>query len=75
MDNKKIKVGNHIVNVIDSNESNISPEDKAMDKRVTAAVRSAINKAIVCDKPIAKYDLRSKKAFVEQPNGEKKHVI
>ena len=75
MDNKKIKVGNHIVNVIDSNESNISPEDKAMDKTVTADVRSAINKAIVCDKPIAKYDLRSKKAFVEQPNGEKKYVI
>ena len=75
MDNKKIKVGNHIVNVIDSNESYISPEDKAMDKTVTAAVRSAINKAIVCDKPIAKYDLRSKKAFVEQPNGEKKYVI
>ncbi len=75
MDNKKIKVGNHTVKVVDSNESNVSPEDKAMDKRVTAAVRSAINKANVCDKPIAKYDLRSKKAFVEQTNGEKKYVI
>lgn len=75
MDNKKIKVGNHTVKVVDSNESNVSPEDKAMDKRVTAAVRSAINKANVCDKPIAKYDLRSKKAFVKQTNGEKKYVI
>ena len=75
MENNKIKVGNHSIKVADSNESNVSPEEKAMDKRVTAAVRSAINKANVCDKPIAKYDLRSKKAFVKQTNGEKKYVI
>jgi hypothetical protein len=75
MDNKKIKVGNHSIKVADSNESNVSPEDKAMDKRVAAAVKSAINKANVCNKPIAKYDMRTKKAYVEQTNGEKKYVV
>lgn len=75
MANKKIKVGNHSIKVVDSNEANVSPEDEAMDKRVTAAVRSAIKKANVCNKPVAKYNIRTKKAYVEQTNGEKKYVI
>ena len=75
MDIKKIKVGNHSIKISDSNELNVSSEDKAMDKRVTAAVRSAINKANVCNKPVAKYNIRTKKAYVEQTNGEKKYVI
>ena len=69
MDIKKIKVGNHSIKISDSNELNVSSEDKAMDKRVTAAVRSAINKANVCNKPVAKYNIRTKKAYVEQTNG------
>ncbi len=75
MDIKKIKVGNHSIKISDSNKLNVSSEDKAMDKRVTAAVRSAINKANVCNKPVAKYNIRTKKAYVEQTNGEKKYVI
>lgn len=75
MDDKIIKVGNHSIIVADLNESNVSPEDRAMDKRVTAAVKSEINKASVCDNPIAKYNMRTKKAYVEQPNGEKKYVV
>ena len=74
MDNKRIKVGNHSIKVIASGESVVSPDDELMDKRVTTAVNSAIKKAKVCNKPIAKYDKRTKKAYVMQANGEKKYV-
>ena len=73
MDNKRIKVGNHSIKVVSSNEA-VSPDDKQMDIRVTTAVNSAIKKAKVCNKPIAKYDRRTKKAYVMQANGEKKYV-
>ena len=61
MDKWIIKVGNHSIIVAYLNESNVSPEDRALDKRVTVAVKSAINKASVCDNPIAKYNMRTKK--------------
>ena len=74
MGNKKIEIGNHTINIISSNEAVITPDDKSMDQRVTTAVNSAIKKAKVCNKPIAKYDKRTKKAYVIQANGEKKYV-
>ena len=74
MDSERIKVGNRSVKVVSSEEAVISPDDKEMDIRVTAAVNSAIKKAKVCNKPIAKYDRRKKKAYVIQSNGEKKYV-
>lgn len=45
-----------------------------MDSRATAAVRSAIDKAKVCKKPVAKYDPVTKKAYVEYADGVKKYV-
>lgn len=39
-----------------------------MDSRATAAVRSTIDKAKVCKKPVAK------KAYVEYADGVKKYV-
>lgn len=45
-----------------------------MDKRASYAVKSAIEKAIICQKPIAKYDIDSKKTYIEYANGEKKYV-
>lgn len=74
--NTKRKVGKYAVQVVmpDSADAvTISAEDQDMDKRVRSAVSSAINKAKVCKNPIAKYDLRKKKAYVES-NGVKKYV-
>ena len=45
-----------------------------MDNRASAAVRSAIDKARVCKKPIAKYDPVTQKAYIEYSDGEKKYV-
>lgn len=74
MNSEKIKIGNHSVKVVSPDDAVISSDDKDMDMRVTAAVNSAIKKAKVCNKPIAKYDRRKKKAYVVQANGEKKYV-
>ena len=51
-----------------------SKEDAEMDKRVEFAVKSAIAKAKVCKKPIAKYDLKTKRAYLEYPSGAKRYV-
>ena len=69
MSKNERKVGNHSVRVETPEMNNISAEDKDMDRRINAAVNSAINRAKVCQKPIAK-----KKAYVIDSNGEKKYV-
>ncbi len=68
----KMKV--KIVSPENIGDEKIDIEDQDMDKRAVAAVKSAIKKAKVCNKPIAKYDARSKKAYVLMPDGEKKYV-
>ena len=45
-----------------------------MDRRAKAAVKAAIQRAKVCNKPIAKYDARKKKAYLLYPNGVKEYV-
>ena len=67
-------IGSHIVRIVNSEEKRKTSEDIDLDKRVTAAVKSAINKSKVCKKPIAKFDLRKKKAYLVYPNGERKYV-
>ncbi len=52
----------------------ISDSDAEMDARASLAIRAAIEKAIVCKKPIAKYDKDSNKAYLEYANGEKKYA-
>jgi len=72
------KIGNISVKVITdeatTDNSIITESEAEMDSRATAAVRSAINKATVCKKPVAKYDPILKKAYVEYANGERKYV-
>jgi hypothetical protein len=73
------KVGNLSVKVVTEDVSLvqkniISARDAEMDCRATAAVRSAIDKAKICRKPIAKYDPVTKKTYVEYADGEKKYV-
>lgn len=69
------KIGKHKVRVVlaDSKDC-MTPEDKDMDARVKEAVNSAIRQAKICRNPIAKYDQRKKKAFVETADGVKKYV-
>ena len=40
-----------------------------MDIRATAAVRAALNKAKICGKPIARYDIVTHRAYIENADG------
>lgn len=52
----------------------ISSRDMEMDKRAVAAVNSAINRVQVCNKPIAKYDFASGRAYLEYADGSRDYV-
>lgn len=71
-----IKTKKYNINVIKSSElaATMTSSEKEMDKRVKAAVKSAISKAKICKLPVAGYDSRSKKAYIELANGEKRYV-
>ena len=56
------------------NHEGISRNDAEMDKRAIAAVQSAINKARVCKKPVARYDVVTKRALVEYADGRIDYV-
>lgn len=74
---KTIKIsGGRLVTVIssDSAKTAISKNDAEMDVRAREAVKSAINRAKICKKPIAKYDKMSKRAYIETVDGEKIYV-
>lgn len=65
----------NIVVVKDTDQSPyISDNDAEMDARAVQAVKSAIAKAVFCKKPVAKYDIKEKRAYIEYPNGEIKYV-
>lgn len=68
--------GNRSVTIIlaDGYEMSISKNDADMDLRAREAVKSAINRAKVCKKPIARYDRISKRAYIETADGEKIYV-
>lgn len=68
--------GNRSVTVVsaESSEAAITPNDAEMDVRAKEAVKSAINRAKTCKKPIARYDRESKRAYIETANGEKIYV-
>lgn len=64
-----------VVVVKDSNQrAYISENDAEMDARAVEAVRAAVSKAVFCKKPVAKYDVEAKRAYIEYPNGDKKYV-
>ena len=44
-----------------------------MDYRAQEAVKAAPHRAKVCKKPIASYDMDTKRAYIEYPNGERKY--
>lgn len=51
----------------------ISESDAEMDYRAEEAVKAALHRAKVCKKPIARYDMDTKRAYIEYPNGERKY--
>lgn len=74
---KTVKISDGLtVSVVPAGEMNsaITDKDAEMDLRAREAVKSAINRAKVCGKPIAKYDPVSKRAYIENAAGEKKYV-
>lgn len=62
------------VTIVESGSTAISENDSEMDIRAKCAVRSAIEKAEICKKPVARYDTVLKKAYLEFANGERKYV-
>ena len=73
------KIGNLSINVISDGSALlenkfINEDDAEMDYRATEAVHSALDKARICKKPVAKYDAETKRAYVEYANGERKYV-
>lgn len=74
MNEAKISKGK--VKIVDSAQrfDYISDSDAEMDERAIAAVRAAISKAEVCKKPIARYDEKEKRAYIEYPNGSRNYV-
>lgn len=67
--NRKIKV----VSSTDWN-CHVTSRDIEMDVRANQAVKSAVDKAIICKKPVARYDVMTKRAYIEYSNGERKYV-
>lgn len=55
-------------------KSTLSKNDIEMDLRAVSAVRAALNKAKICKKPIAGYDVSAKKAYIEYADGVRKYV-
>ena len=51
----------------------ISESAAEMDYRAQEAVKAALHRAKVCKKPIARYDMDTKRAYIEYPNGERKY--
>lgn len=71
----KVKTGRTIKVVEESEQSNfITSNDEEMDARAVEAVKTAVNKAKFCQKPIAIYDCQTKKVYVEYADGERKYV-
>lgn len=48
----------------------ITEDDERTDVLVRSAVKAAISKAKICEKPIAVYDSAKGKAFLRYPNGK-----
>ena len=71
-----INDNNRSIRVVHSSESEkyITKNDAEMDARAVQAVKAAISKAEFCKKPIAKFDVEKRAAYVEYPDGRKVYV-
>ena len=73
---KTMKVNGYTMQYVEANEIDkyLTDGDREMDLRATAAVEAAIQKAKICKKPIARYDVETKEAYLEYPDGTKKYA-
>ncbi len=73
-----IQLNGKNIKIISSDDASttdyISEQDAEMDRRATAAVRAAIDKAKICKKPICRYDPASDRAYLEYADGRKEYV-
>lgn len=72
---KTMKVNGYEVQYVSASERNkyLTDSDREMDLRATAAVEAAIQKAKICKKPIARYDIKTRETYLEYPDGSKKY--
>lgn len=56
-------------------EQILSDHDKQMDIRAKAAVRSVLKRARVCGNAVAKYDKKTKTAYLEYPDSTREDVL
>lgn len=66
----------YVIKVISQEEQNqvLSSSDIEMDARARQAVKAAIEKAEFCKKPVARYDIETKRAYIEYADGVRKYV-
>ena len=79
MSESTIKLSGKTIKVISSEDASstrahISKRDAEMDRRAVAAVRAAIDKAKICQKPICRYEPASDRAYLEYADGRKEYV-
>lgn len=60
--------------IVDRNGLTLTKKDKEMDYRAEEAVAAAIHKARVLNKPIACFDKKIGKAFLEYGDGHKEYI-
>ncbi|HJB19475.1 MAG TPA: hypothetical protein H9782_09510 [Candidatus Bariatricus faecipullorum] len=73
----KTKTGKLVINIRKSPgeiRTGLTDRDREMDKRATRAVKAAVEKAKVCRKPVAGYDIERKKAYIEYADGKRQYV-
>ncbi|MCD7855872.1 MAG: hypothetical protein LUG66_09720 [Clostridiales bacterium] len=73
---KELIIGNEKIIVVEPEERDeyLSDSDREMDARARQAVKVAIEKAKFCKKPVARYDVAARKAYIEYPDGEKRYA-
>lgn len=65
-----------VIKVVSREEekNTLTVSDNEMDRRAVEAVKAAINKAKICQKPIAGYDKEKKAAYIEYANEDRKYA-
>ena len=73
---KTMKVNGYTMQYVEAHERDkyLTDSDREMDLRATAAVEAAIQKAKICKKPIARYDVETREAYLEYSDGTKKYT-
>ncbi|MDD6796691.1 MAG: hypothetical protein PUE71_00190 [Clostridia bacterium] len=72
---KKIKVArkNAATKTLES-QGIITVSEAEMDARAQEAIKIAVKRAKICNKPVAVYDKSTKKTYLEYADGERKYV-